>query len=72
LGVGWFHPVVVEDDAIWLIGSTVRSATLTRLDPETLRRLDATELPLDAVRAVLDRKRQRMYRVADQRSQQWR
>jgi hypothetical protein len=50
----YFHPVEVEDDAIWFIGSTGRSAKLGRLDPQTLEETNTTELPISPVRAALD------------------
>jgi hypothetical protein len=49
-----FHPVAVEDDAIGSLRGSGRSATLTQLEPKTLVQTNATELPIDAVRAVLD------------------
>jgi hypothetical protein len=49
-----FYPVTVEQDAIWFIGSTGRSATLARLDPRTLEQTHVIELPISAVRAVHD------------------
>jgi hypothetical protein len=54
LAVDRFYPVAVEDDAIWFIGSSGRSATLCRLDPRTLEQTAVTELPISATRAVHD------------------
>jgi len=54
LPVERFYPVAVNDDGIWFIGSTGRSATLSRLDPRTLEQTTVTRLPIAAVRAVRD------------------
>jgi hypothetical protein len=54
LEVDRFYPVAVEEDAIWFIGSSGRGSVLGRLDPRTLEQTALIELPVAAVRAVLD------------------
>jgi hypothetical protein len=47
-------PIAVTEEGVWFIGSRGRHATLTRLNPQTLREDESFKLGVYPVRAALD------------------